>query len=66
MQDGKSFLFSYGDFQSMEAVYQAKNCFSPDVVTVEGEENIESVIQDMNLDEHESELLYRIFEIPLS
>ena len=65
MQDGKSFLFLYGDFQSMEAVYQAKNCFSPDVVTVEGEENIESVIQDMNLDEHESELLYRIFEIPL-
>lgn len=66
MQDGKSFLFLYGDFPSMEAVYQAKNCFSPDVVTVEGEENIESVIQDMNLDEHESELLYRIFEIPLS
>ena len=66
MQDGKSFLFLYGDFQSMEAVYQAKNCFSPDVVTVEGEENIESVIQDMNLDEHESELLYRIFEISLS
>ena len=63
MQNGKSFLFLYGDFQNMEGVYQTKTCFPTDVITIEGEENIESVIQDMNLDDQDAEWLYKIFEI---
>ena len=63
MQNGKSFLLLYGDFQSMEGVYQTKNCFPADLITIEGEENIESVIQDMNLNQRECELLYQIFDL---
>lgn len=63
MRDGTSFSFLRGDFQTIEDIYLAKNCFDPDAITIEGTENIEEVIRDMNLDEKDAEWLYKIFEI---
>ena len=63
MCNGESFSFLRGDFQTMEDIYLAKNCFDPNIITVEGTENIEEVIQDMNLDNQDTEWLYKIFEI---
>jgi len=63
MRDGTSFFFLRGDFQTMEDIYLAKKCFDPNVITIEGKENIEEVIRDMNLDDQDAEWLYKIFEI---
>lgn len=71
MEDGEDFFFPYSDFQttddkvrgSITGMYHIKTCFNPSMVILDGKENIEKVVRDMNLNQQEIELLYLIFDV---
>ncbi len=70
MEDGEDFFFSYRDFQttddkirgSITGMYHIKTCFDPSMVILDGKENIQKVVRDMNLNQQEIELLYVVFD----
>ena len=70
MNDGEDFFFSYNDFQTLDdnirgcltGINQVKACFDSQIIMIDGEENLPYVVQDMNLNEHEIEQLYLLFD----
>lgn len=70
MTDGKSFTFSNRDFDSREPAYQEmclnkmieiKALFSPDMITIKGENNIEKVVDYLGLNVEQIQLLQKLF-----
>ena len=70
-QDGESFFFNYHSFQrtntdihgAIFGMLQIKSGFDPSRITLEGKENLEYVIRDMNLNQQEADMLNLLFDV---
>lgn len=71
MNDGETFFFPYRDFQTLDSnirgsitgMQKIKSCFDPSIIIIEGKDDLAYVIQDMNLNQHETDLLYSLFDV---
>ena len=70
MKDGEHFFFSYQNFLSwddeihgaLSGISQIKAIFDPSIIIIEGTQDLQRVIWDMDLNQEEALLLYQIFE----
>ena len=70
-QDSESFFFDYHSFQrtnpdihgSISGMLQIKSCFDPSMISLEGKENLEYVIRDMNLNQQEADMLNLLSDV---
>ena len=74
MKDGEVFFFPYQDFHtrdddirgSITGMYQIKRCFNSSIITIDGKENVEYVVRDINLNRQEADLLRSLFDVDAS
>lgn len=66
MKDGNKFTFSYGDFvngSALDEMQKIKDVFDSQSITVRGDNLIDEAIDDMNLNEEESQKLRSLFNV---